>query len=107
MTVTVTEKVMRIVTVDWAALAAAVREEVIDKLNADMAQWQDDVSMQSMFLRDAADGLYVVALLAEGKWQKAENKLHDMDTASREYVWQWIEKHSCYGLFGVLRDQGS
>jgi hypothetical protein len=61
--------------------------------------------MQAMFLRDAADGLDICALLAEGKWEKAEDRLRNMDTASREWVFDFIEKHSCNDLFGTMRNQ--
>jgi len=95
MTVTVTEKVVKVVTVDWTALAAAVKSEILTKLDGDMNAWVEDASMLSMVLRDAADGLDVCSMLTEDKWKDVEDRLWKMDTAPREYVGDWIEKHSC------------
>lgn len=107
MTVTVTEKVVKIVTVDWAALAAAVKAEILTKLTNDMDLWKNDVSMLSVVLRDAADGLNVCSLLNEKEWKRVEGRLWEMDTAPREYVYDWIEKHSCENLFRLLLEQGA
>ena len=105
MNVTVTEKTVKVVEVNWVALAKAVENEVMEKLNDDLVLWQDDVSMRAMFLRDAADGLGVCALLTNGKWNDVGDRLWAMDTASREYVYDWIEKHSCKNIFQLLREQ--
>lgn len=101
----VTTKTIEVIQIDWPALAAKVEEDVMAKLYDDLEQWKNDISMRAMFLQDAADGLEVCILLAEGKWKKAEDRLRDMDTASREYVWDFIDKHSCDNLFNILRKQ--
>lgn len=101
----VTTKTVEVIQVDWRALAAKVEEDVMANLYYDLEQWDDDVSMQAMFLRDAADGLDICILLAEGEWEKAEARLRGMDTAAREYVWVFIEKHSCNDLFSIMRNQ--
>lgn len=101
----VTTKTVEVIQVDWPALAVKVEEDVMAKLYDDLEQWKDDISMRAMFLQDAADGLEVCILLSEGKWKKAEERLRDMDTASREYVWDFIDKHSCDDLFDILRKQ--
>jgi hypothetical protein len=105
MTAVITEKTVKLVEVDWDALASAVETEVMEKLDDDLVAWQYDVSMKVMFLRDAADGLEVCGLLKEGKWKEVEERLWDMDTASRDHVYDWIEKHSCDNLFRLLREQ--
>lgn len=91
--------------VDWISLAKAVENDVMEKLENDLATWHDDLSMRAMFLHDAADGLDVCALLAEGKWEMAEHHLRRMDTAAREYVWDFIENHSCEEFFDVMESQ--
>lgn len=96
----------QVIEVDWVALANAVENEVMAKLNEELVQWQNDTAMRAMFLHDAADGLDVCILLSKGKWSDAEDRLYKMDTASREWVWDWIEKHSCNGFFDILRKQG-
>ena len=78
-------------TVDWAALAAAVELRVMAKLKHDLEHWADDISMKAMFVADCADGMAVCELLEEGKWREAESKIWDMDTAARDYVWEFIE----------------
>jgi hypothetical protein len=107
MTVTVTEKVVVSIEVDWVALAKAVEEEVMAKLNDDLILWQDDMAMRAVIMHDAADGLDVCVFLADGKWSNAQDRLYKMDTASREWVWDWVEKHSCNGFFDILCKQGA
>jgi len=107
MNVVVTEKVVKVITVDWKSLGNAVKQEVIDKLNDDLLEWQRDPRMLSMFLNDAADGMNVAVHLSGGDWRGAENKLRDMDTASREYAWEWVEKHSCKNIFNILDQQAT
>ena len=77
--------------VDWAALAEAVEQRVMIKLKHDLEHWADDISMKAMFVADCADGMAVCELLEEGKWREAESKIWDMDTAARDYVWEFIE----------------
>jgi len=105
MTVVITEKTVRVVEVDWIALAESLENEVLAKLEDDIIEWGQDTSMLSMFLRDAADGLDVAVLLANGRWDSAESKIYNMDTVARDYIFDWIEKHSCDNLFDVLREQ--
>lgn len=107
MNVVVTEKVVVSIEVDWNALSKAVEEEVMSKLNDDLVLWSDDMHMRAMFMRDAANGLDVCAVLSKGKWSDAEDRLYKMDTAAREWVWDWVEKHSCNGFFDILRKQGA
>ena len=87
----VQKEVKTVVTVDWAALSQAVELRVMRKLQEDLEHWADDVGMRSMFLGDASDGLKVCELLLEGKWQLVEKKLWDMDTAARDYLWDFLE----------------
>jgi hypothetical protein len=87
----VQKEVKTVVTVDWAALSAAIELRVMEKLQEDLKHWADDVGMRSMFLGDASDGLKVCELLLEGNWQTVEKKLWDMDTAARDYLWDFLE----------------
>lgn len=87
----VQKEVKTVVTVDWAALSAAIELRVMEKLQEDLKHWADDVGMRSMFLGDASDGLKVCELLLEGNWQLVEKKLWDMDTAARDYLWDFLE----------------
>ncbi len=87
----VQKEVKTVVTVDWAALSAAIELRVMQKLQEDLKHWADDVGMRSMFLGDASDGLKVCELLLEGKWKVVEKKLWDMDTAARDYLWDFLE----------------
>lgn len=87
----VQKEVKTVVTVDWAALSQAVELRVMRKLQEDLERWADDIGMRSMFLGDASDGLKVCELLLEGNWQLVEKKLWDMDTAARDYLWDFLE----------------
>ena len=78
-------------TVDWPALAAAVEKRVMIKLKHDLEHWADDISMKAMFVADCADGMAVCELLEEGKWREAESKIWHMDTAARDYIWDFLE----------------
>ena len=75
----------------WAALAQAVEQRVMIKLKQDLEHWANDIGMKAMFVQDAADGMAVCELLEEGRWREAESKIWDMDTAARDYVWEFIE----------------
>ena len=79
------------VDVDWAGLALAVERRVMAKLQQDLLNWPDDLSMREMFVADAADGMAVCVLLEQGRWREAESKIWHMDTAARDYVWEFIE----------------
>lgn len=93
-TVTVTEYV-----VDWAALANAVEARVMEKLRNDMAYWTEDRSMRQMLIADAADGVEVCELLAAGVWKKVEARLWNMDTAARDYLYDYIEAEAGKDFF--------
>ena len=76
---------------DWAALALAVEKRVMAKLQKDLASWPDDLSMRSMIVADAADGMAVCESLYEGDWRDVEKKLWHMDTAPRDWIWEYLE----------------
>ena len=86
----VQKEVKTVVTVDWAALSAAIELRVMQKLQEDLEHWED-LGMRSMFLGDASDGLAVCELLLKGNWQLVEKKLWNMDTAARDYLWDFLE----------------
>lgn len=77
--------------VDWSALALAVEKRVMAKLQKDLAGWPDDLSMREMLIADAADGMAICVLLEQGKWREAESKLWQMDTAPRDWIWEYLE----------------
>jgi hypothetical protein len=94
---------MSIVTINWILLADTVEQKVMSKLKEDLANWADDRGMRSMFLADASDGLEVCDLLAKGDWQKVENRLYNMDTAARDYLYEWIKQAAGEGFFAMVR----
>ena len=59
--------------------------------------------MRAMFLGDAGDALDVCEHLAEGNWAKAEKRLWDMDTAARDYVYDWIGAVAGEEFFDIVR----
>ena len=77
--------------VDWTELALAVERRVMEKLQRDLANWTDDLSMREMLVADAADGMAVCVLLEQGRWREAEKKIWHMDTAARDYIWDFLE----------------
>jgi len=78
--------------VDWASVAQAVEQKAMAKLKEDLKNWSDDRSMLVMFLGDASDALSVCEVIETGNWRDIEERLWKMDTASREYVYDWIEQ---------------
>jgi len=84
------EKTITVLEVDWVALSNAVEQKVMTKLADDMNDWKDDRSMRAMFLCDAGDGLDVCEVLAKGVWQDVVDRLWKMDTAARDYLWDFI-----------------
>ena len=92
-------------TVDWPVLAEAVAERVMIKLKQDLEHWADDIGMKAMFVQDAADGMAVCELLLEGKWREAESKIWDMDTAARDYVWEFLEAELGVDELEFIRQQ--
>lgn len=89
--------------IDWAGISREVELRVMQKLQEDLEQWADDIGMRSMFLQDAADGLKVCELLLEGKWKPVEEKLWDMDTAARDYVYDFIGEVAGEEFFKIVR----
>ena len=87
----VTVRETKTAVVDWTELALAVERRVMAKLQRDLANWPDDLSMREMLVADAADGMAVCILLEQGKWREAEKKIWNMDTAARDWVWEFIE----------------
>ena len=77
--------------VDWTELALAVERRVMAKLKQDLLNWPDDLSMREMLIGDAADGMAICVLLEQGKWREAEKKIWHMDTAARDYIWDFLE----------------
>ena len=77
--------------IDWETISKKVEKQVLKKLKKDLVDWEQDLEMKSMFLRDAADGLDVANILKTGNWLLVEKRLWEMDTAAREYVYEYIE----------------
>jgi hypothetical protein len=90
-------------TVDWAGLAQGVERLVLEKLKADLANWKKDISMKQMLVQDAADSLAVCELLLEGNWQKAENRIRDMDTAARDHVFDFVAEVAGEDFFKIVQ----
>lgn len=92
------------VDVDWAGISKEVELRVMQKLQADLDHWAEDLGMRSMFLHDAADGLKVCELLLEGKWKPVEDKIWDMDTAARDYIYDFIGDVAGEDFFDLVRN---
>jgi hypothetical protein len=101
----VTMRETKTAVVDWTELALAVERRVMAKLQRDLANWEDDLSMREMFIADAADGMAVCVLLEQGKWREAESKIWHMDTAARDYVWEFIEAELGVDELEFIRQQ--
>ena len=101
----VTVRETKTAVVDWAELALAVERRVMAKLKQDLEHWSDDLSMREMFVADAADGMAVCVLLEQGKWREAESKLWQMDTAARDYVWEFLEAELGVDELEFIRQQ--
>lgn len=80
------------VQVNWEDLARCVEQWVLEKMQYDLANWEEDLSMRQMFVQDAADGLRVCEMILTGNVQAIENQLWEMDTAARECVFGFIEQ---------------
>jgi len=91
--------------VDWKKLADEVEKRVMAKLAKDLEDWKDDRSMRAMFLGDASAGLDVCVLLAEGDWRLVEGRLWDMDTAARDYVYDWIGEVAGAEFFTIVQSK--
>ncbi len=90
-------------TVDWKSLASQVERLVMDKMRDDLANWHNDLSMRQMLVQDAADSLAVCELLQAGNWSKAEDRIRDMDTAARDYVYDIIAEVAGADFFDIVR----
>ena len=97
--VTVTESY----TVDWFNLSKGVEKLVLAKMKRDLKDWKHDLSMKQMFLQDAADGLAVCELLGEGKWHLAEDRICEMDTAARDYVFDFVGEVAGEDFFDIVK----
>jgi hypothetical protein len=92
--------------VDWAALSKAVELRVMQKLQADLNDWAEDLGMRSMLLGDAGDGLKACELLLKGKWKPVEDHLWSMDTAARDYIYDFIGEVAGEDFFDLVRNNG-
>lgn len=88
--------------IDWQGIAAAVEVLVMAKLSADLANWPEDRGMRAMFLADASDGVEVANLLAAGVWNKVYDRIWKMDTAARDYVFDFIEQVAGKEFFKIV-----
>lgn len=91
------------VDINWKGIADAVEALVMAKLEHDLEHWAEDRGMRAMFLCDAGNGVDVAACLAEGDWIKTEKKLWEMDTAARDYVYDYIEQVAGKEFFDLVR----
>lgn len=82
------------VEIDWLALAAAVESKVMAKLKADLEYYKapNERNMRAMLICDAGDGVDVCDKLAQGVWKEVDKKLWSMDTAARDYLYDFIEE---------------
>jgi hypothetical protein len=105
--VTVNEPTLtRTVSINWKELALQVEKRVIAKLQQDLVTWSDDLSMREMLVADAADGMAVCVLVEQGKWREAESKLWHMDTAARDYIFEFIEAVAGQDFVEIARNIG-
>ena len=91
--------------VDWTELALAVERRVMAKLRQDLENWPDDLSMREMLIADAADGMAICVLLEQGRWREAEKKIWHMDTAARDYIWDFLEAELGVDELEFIRQQ--
>jgi len=89
--------------INWQELALQVELLVMEKMRTDMERWADDRSMRAMLLGDASAGLDVCVLLAEGDWRLVEDRLWEMDTAARDYIYDWIGAVAGAEFFDIVR----
>lgn len=87
----VTHRAEHVTEVNWEMLAHRVESQIMDKLKNDLAKWPDDLSMRRMFVQDCADGLAVCECLLDGNWTAVRNRLWTMDTAAREWIYEFME----------------
>lgn len=92
--------------IDWAGISQEVELRVMQKLQQDLADWADDLGMRSMFLQDAADGLKACELLLDGNWKPVADHLWSMDTAARDYVYDFIGEVAGEEFFKIVNNHG-
>lgn len=90
--------------IDWKGIADAVEELVMAKLHNELADPSNDRGMRAMYLGDAGDGLDVCVALAKGNWAEVDGGLWNMDTAAREYVYDFIEQVAGKEFFKVVNN---
>lgn len=88
--------------VDWAGVADAVEVLVMAKLKRDLEEWNQHRDMRAMFLRDASDGLSVCERLATGEWTRIDQRLWEMDTAARDYLYDFITQVAGDDFFRLM-----
>jgi hypothetical protein len=88
--------------IDWKSLADAVEKLAMAKMEYDIVYWKNNRSMRAMLISDAGDALDVCEYLAAGNWVKAEQKLWDIDTAAREYIYNWIQQVAGSEFFNTV-----
>jgi hypothetical protein len=101
----VSRKVIETIDVDWSTLAKEVESKVMAKLEQDIKAWPEDLDMRAMFMRDAAEGLDVCVSLEKGNWNEVENKMWRMDTAPREYIYEFITDIAGEDFFNLMRNR--
>ena len=102
----VQKEVKTVVNIDWAALAQGVEALVMDKLKTDLEHWAgaEHLGMRQMFVQDCADGLAVCETMIDKRaWHAVESKLWDMDTAARDYVYDFIAEVGGADFFDLVR----
>jgi hypothetical protein len=89
--------------VNWQALSDAVEKLAMAKLAEDLEHWKSDRGMRAMFLADAASALEVCEVMVKGQWHEVDKKLWEMDTAARDYVYDWIAEVAGEDFFKIVR----
>jgi len=92
-----------IVDINWTALADELEKKVMTKLQQDLIDWSHDRGMRAMFLSDASNGLEVCEKIVEGNWHQIEDRIWKMDTAAREYIYEWIAEIAGDDFFDLVR----
>lgn len=92
--------------IDWSGIADAVEALVMAKLKEDLENWPNDRGMRAMYLGDAGDSLAVCETLAKGDWSRVDKRLWEMDTAARDYVYDFIEQVAGREFFKIVNNHG-
>lgn len=77
---------------DNRAIEAHLRVELRKMRDADIVSFPGDANMESVFRQDYRDGLSAAALIGIGRYEQANDRICDMDTAAREAVAHCIAK---------------